>query len=147
MKKVIGVVFITLALVAGSFSAAIAKFPEKPIKLIVYTKPGGAIDVFARKFTTIAAKYTDATFVVVNKSGAGGIVAIKHILSSKPDGYQFAAVTKSNIGKIVSGGLELGSDRLDESHHTRRRSDLREQNRIRTQIPSYHAQACKMVGP
>jgi tripartite-type tricarboxylate transporter receptor subunit TctC len=79
MKKLVGVVIITMALVACSFSAAIAKFPEKPIKLIVYTKPGGAIDVFARKFTTIAAKYTDATFVVVNKSGAGGIVAIKQI--------------------------------------------------------------------
>ena len=113
MKKVVGVVIITLALVAGSFSAALAEFPEKPIKLIVYTKPGGAIDVFARKFTTIAAKYTDATFVVVNKSGAGGIVAIKHILSSKPDGYQFAAVTKSNIGKIVSGGNKINVEDLD----------------------------------
>ena len=113
MKKVAGVVIITLALVAGSFSAAIAKFPTKPIKLIVYTKPGGAIDVFARKFTTIAAKYTDATFVVVNKSGAGGIVAIKYILSEKADGYQFAAVTRSNVGKIVSSGNEINVEDLD----------------------------------
>ena len=113
MKKTLGVALIVLALVAGSITSAMAKFPEKPIKLIVYTKPGGAIDVFARKFTTIAEKYTDATFVVVNKSGAGGIVAIKHILASKPDGYQFAAVTKSNIGKIVSGGNEINVEDLD----------------------------------
>jgi putative tricarboxylic transport membrane protein len=72
---------VALSFVAGSFSAALAEFPTKPIKLIVYTKPGGAIDVFARKFTTIADKYTDATFVVINKSGAGGIVAIKYILA------------------------------------------------------------------
>ena len=113
MKKTLGVALIVLALVAGSITSAMAKFPEKPIKLIVYTKPGGAIDVFARKFTTIAEKYTDATFVVVNKSGAGGIVAIKHILASKPDGYQSAAVTKSNIGKIVSGGNEINVEDLD----------------------------------
>lgn len=113
MKKGIVVVLAALSIVAGSFTAAMAQFPTKPIKLIVYTKPGGAIDVFARKFTTIAAKYTDTTFVVVNKSGAGGIVAIKYILAEKPDGYQFAAVTKSNVGKIVSTGNKINVEDLD----------------------------------
>jgi len=113
MKKGLVVLLVALTMVAGSVAAALAEFPTKPVKLIVYTKPGGAIDVFARKFTTIAAKYTDATFVVVNKSGAGGIVAIKHILAGKPDGYQFAAVTRSNIGKIVSGGNKIDVDDLN----------------------------------
>lgn len=113
MKKGLVVLLVALSLVAGSFTAAFAKFPTKPVKLIVYTKPGGAIDVFARKFTTVAAKYTDASFVVVNKSGAGGIVAIKHIIAGKADGYQFAAVTRSNIGKIVSGGNKINVDDLN----------------------------------
>ncbi len=104
---------ITAAMVAGVIGTAQAKFPDKPIKLIVYTKPGGAIDVFARKFTAIAHKYTDATFVVVNKSGAGGIVAIKYILAQKPDGYKFAAVTRSNIGKIVSTGGKINVDDIN----------------------------------
>jgi tripartite-type tricarboxylate transporter receptor subunit TctC len=84
--------------------AVYAKFPVKPIKVVVYTKPGGAGDVFARKFTAIADKYTDASFVVVNKPGAGGVIAIKHILKSRADGYKLAFVTRSNIGKIVSTG-------------------------------------------
>jgi len=113
MKKGCIALLVALVFVVGSFSTATAKFPTKPIKLIVYTKPGGAIDVFARKFTGIAAKYTDATFVVVNKSGAGGIVAIKHILSEKADGYNFAAVTRSNVGKIVSTGNEINVEDLD----------------------------------
>lgn len=113
MKKGLVVLLVALSFVAGSFTAALAEFPAKPIKLIVYTKPGGAIDVFARKFTTIAAKYTDATFVVINKSGAGGIVAIKYILAEKADGYQFVAVTRSNIGKIVSGGNKINVDDLN----------------------------------
>ncbi|HIP38789.1 MAG TPA: tripartite tricarboxylate transporter substrate binding protein [Desulfocapsa sulfexigens] len=108
MKRNIITLLIAALMLTGTLTAASAKeFPAKPIKLIVYTKPGGAIDVFARKFTVIAAKYTDATFVVVNKSGAGGIVAIKYILSQKPDGYKFAAVTRSNIGKIVSTGGKI----------------------------------------
>jgi putative tricarboxylic transport membrane protein len=113
MKKGFVVLLVALSIVASSFTAAMAEFPTKPIKLIVYTKPGGAIDVFARKFSGIAAKFTDATFVVVNKSGAGGIVAIKYILSGKGDGYQFAAVTRSNIGKIVSTGNKINVEDLD----------------------------------
>ncbi len=113
MKRGLVVLLVALSFVAGSFAAAYAEFPVKPIKLIVYTKPGGAIDIFARKFTAIAAKHTDATFVVVNKSGAGGTVAIKYILSEKADGYQFAAVTRSNIGKIVSGGNKIKVEDLN----------------------------------
>ena len=104
MKKVIIVLSVVVAFLAGSMGAAYAKFPAKQIKVVVYTKPGGAGDVFARKFTAIADKYTDASFVVVNKPGAGGVIAIKHILKSRADGYKLAFVTRSNIGKIVSTG-------------------------------------------
>ncbi|MBW1891737.1 MAG: tripartite tricarboxylate transporter substrate binding protein [Deltaproteobacteria bacterium] len=104
MKKRYVALFLAVTFLAVLPQTALAKFPVKPIKLIVYTKPGGAIDVFSRKFTGIAAKYTDATFVVVNKPGAGGVVAMKDVLASKADGYKLMAVTRSNIGKIVSTG-------------------------------------------
>ena len=114
MKRNVITLLVVALMLTGTFTAASAKeFPTKPIKLVVYTKPGGAIDVFARKFTAIAAKYTDATFVVVNKSGAGGIVAIKYILSQKPDGYKLAAVTRSNIGKIVSTGGKIDTNDIN----------------------------------
>ena len=112
MKKGLLAVALGCTMLFSSIGLAQAAFPEKPVKLVVYTKPGGAIDVFARKFSAIAAKYTDATFVVVNKSGAGGVVAIKYILSSPADGYKFAAVTRSNIGKIVSTGNKINVDDL-----------------------------------
>jgi putative tricarboxylic transport membrane protein len=113
MKKGFVVVLVALSIVAGSLTAVMAEFPTKPIKLIVYTKPGGALDVFARKFTTIAEKYTDATLVVVNKDGAGGMVALKYILAEDADGYQFAAATKSLIGKVVSTGNKINLEDLD----------------------------------
>ncbi len=113
MKKNILALLVAASMLTGLISTAQAAFPEKPIKLIVYTKPGGAIDVFARKFTAIAAKHTDATFVVVNKSGAGGIVAIKYILNQKADGYKLAAVTRSNIGKIVSTGGKIDTNEIN----------------------------------
>ena len=102
MKKTLVALVIASMIVCVFTGLALAKFPTRPVTLIVYMAPGGAIDVFARKFEAVAAKHTDATFVIVNKPGAGGIVAIKDILASKADGYKIAAVTKSNIGQIVS---------------------------------------------
>ena len=113
MKQSIVSLMVGAAMVTGLMGTAQAAFPDKPIKCIVYTKPGGAIDIFARKFAAISAKYTDATFVVVNKSGAGGIVAMKYILGQKPDGYKFAAVTRSNVGKIVSTGGKVDSNEIN----------------------------------
>ena len=104
MKKISIVISIVALLCFYVAGTAVAKFPNKPIKVVVYTKPGGAGDVFTRKFTAIAETLVDAKFVVVNKPGAGGVIAIKHILKSRPDGYRLGFTTRSNIGKIVSTG-------------------------------------------
>jgi len=86
-----------------------ANFPERPIEIVVYTNPGGAIDVFARKFQKVASKYTSATFVVVNKVGAGGLIAMKHIARARHSDYMIGAITKSVLGKIASSssGIDL----------------------------------------
>ncbi|MBC8479571.1 MAG: tripartite tricarboxylate transporter substrate binding protein, partial [FCB group bacterium] len=88
-------------------------FPAKPVKIIVYTGPGGLIDITARKFSQIASKYSDVNFIVENKPGAGGIVALKKILQSPADGYNLYACTKSNIAKFVQAGEKEYVDALD----------------------------------
>ncbi len=93
--------------------ATATSFPAKPIKLVVYMKPGGLIDATARKFVAVASKHTDATFVVENKHGAGGIVAMEKVLRQRADGYTLLACTKSNISKVVSCDVE---SYLDDFH-------------------------------
>ncbi|MEZ4743798.1 MAG: tripartite tricarboxylate transporter substrate binding protein [Bdellovibrionota bacterium] len=88
------------------------EFPKRPIKLIVYTKPGGAIDVFARKFEKIAAKYHKGKILIVNKPGAGGIIAMKKLQAAKSDGYTIGAITKSVIGKMATNAGEFKLDSL-----------------------------------
>lgn len=87
--------------------AAMPAFPEKPIKLVVYLAPGGAGDILARKFTDVASKYTDATFVVENKPGAGGIVALEYIRSLPADGYNLMYVTKSIVSKVATTDTDI----------------------------------------
>lgn len=79
MKNLIKYTVMSLILLGGlsgqgMISGALAAFPEKPITIIVYVKPGGGVDVDARKLATIAEEITGAKFVVKNKTGAGGIV-------------------------------------------------------------------------
>mgnify|MGYP003681218871 FL=1 len=67
-------------LILLTLAQSITAFPTRDLKIFVYTKPGGAIDVFVRKFQSIAKNYTDRNILVVNKPGAGGIIAMKHLI-------------------------------------------------------------------
>ena len=88
-------------------------FPSQPIRLIVYTSPGGLIDVTARRFARLAQEYADHPIAVINRPGGGGIVAFEEALREPADGHRFLAVTRSNISKMVATGRE---DLIDELH-------------------------------
>ncbi len=111
MKKIAIVVVLAVFLSCFAIIDTVkAEFPKKPITFMIYTKPGGLADVTARKIIAIAAKYTDATFVALNKPGAGGIVAMKAILQGKTDGYTILMATMSNIAKVVTSKGDVNLD-------------------------------------
>jgi len=73
-------------------------FPNKPIKLITLTPPGGSLDILAR---TIAQGLTDQMkqpVLVDNKSGAGGNLGASLVAKSPSDGYTIGMVTISTHG-------------------------------------------------
>jgi len=76
-------------------------YPAKPISIIVHSKPGSAIDYMARKVAEIARKYSDVAFVVENRSGTQGLVAMQHALDLKADGYTLLGVTKSFLSTVM----------------------------------------------
>lgn len=89
-------------------------FPRQPIRIIVYTSPGGLIDFTARRFADVARRYApDQPFVVINRPGGGGIVAFEEVLQQPADGYHLLAVTRSNISKLVATGRDDLIDRID----------------------------------
>ncbi len=77
------------------------EFPQRPVRVVVYTGPGGLLDVMARKFVEVARRYTSATLYVENRPGAGGIVAFDGVVQGSDDGYTILAVTKSNVAKLL----------------------------------------------
>lgn len=86
MKRVIAVLIATLALGAG---AALAQdnYPNRPVKVIVPYAPGGATDIAARILGDEFQKITGQGFVVLNKPGAFGMLAIDEMVKAPADGY------------------------------------------------------------
>jgi tripartite-type tricarboxylate transporter receptor subunit TctC len=63
------------------------KYPSRPVKVLVPYAPGGATDITARIVGDEIQKITGQGFVVINKPGAFGLLAIEEMTKSEPDGY------------------------------------------------------------
>jgi len=74
-----------LALAAATASAQ--NYPSKPIRLIVPFAPGGSSTLVARFMSEEMAKGLGTSFVIENKPGGGGNVAMQEVARSAPDGY------------------------------------------------------------
>jgi tripartite-type tricarboxylate transporter receptor subunit TctC len=80
-------VSILLSAIAAQTASGQEKYPNRPIKVIVPYAPGGATDIVARIIGDEVQKITGQGFVVINKPGANGILAIDELAKSPPDGY------------------------------------------------------------
>ena len=63
------------------------KYPSRAVKILVPYAPGGATDITARIVGDQLQKITGQPFVIINKPGAFGLLAIDEMAKSAPDGY------------------------------------------------------------
>jgi tripartite-type tricarboxylate transporter receptor subunit TctC len=78
---------LALSLAAGTPALAQDKFPSKPVTIIVPQAAGGANDTIARVIAQKLSEQTGQSFVVDNRTGAGGNVGTAAAARSRPDGY------------------------------------------------------------
>src|ERR1700737_416486 len=64
-----------------------AKYPTKPIRIIVGFAAGGGNDIIARVFGQKLSESLGQPVIVENKPGGGAIVATEFVAKSPPDGY------------------------------------------------------------
>ena len=79
-----------------------ARFPDKPITLLVPFAPGGIADITARTVAEQMSKSLGQPVVVENKPSAGSIVATQALTTARPDGHTLLLVSNGNA---VSVGL------------------------------------------
>jgi tripartite-type tricarboxylate transporter receptor subunit TctC len=82
-----------------------AKFPNRPIRLLVPFAPGGGVDVVARIVGQKISEQTGQPVLVESKPGAGGAIAVNELMRADPDGYTLLATTSSHATLPVLGKL------------------------------------------
>ncbi len=109
MKQLRIASYIFIILFLGFSQVLKAEFPnDKPIKIIVHTKPGGAVDLMARQIAQIAGKYTSQSLVVINKAGGSGLLALANVYNAKADGYTLLAFPAAFLAPIQTTNIGFG---------------------------------------
>jgi tripartite-type tricarboxylate transporter receptor subunit TctC len=78
--------WIVLALLFAA-SAALAQYPERPVRVLVGYPPGGGTDLVARLVAQPLSERWKQPVVVENRPGANAIIATEAVVKAKPDGY------------------------------------------------------------
>lgn len=88
--KAVLAAFAAAVLVHG---APVAAFPDKEIVIVVGFSPGGLADIGARTWADAATAILGKRVLVLNKPGAGGVIAASEVARAAPDGYTLSFFT------------------------------------------------------
>jgi len=113
MRSKIIFTFIVLAILSIGLSStayAQAKYPNKPIQLVVAYGAGGAQDIFWRSIREDLEKALKTPISVVNKPGAGGALGADFVANAKSDGYTLLGVSDSTKTVIPAVDPKAVSD-------------------------------------
>jgi tripartite-type tricarboxylate transporter receptor subunit TctC len=108
MRKEIGKPLAYAAAVAFCLAgvAHAQTWPVKSVRIIVPFGPGGGTDIQGRLLGRKFYETMGQTFVVDNRSGAGGIIGAEIAVKSPPDGYTILFTTASlSVGLTLYGSL------------------------------------------
>lgn len=91
---------VALACLTACAQAALAQqraepYPSRLVRIVVGLAPGGATDIQARLYAQKMAEEMGKPFLVENRPGAGGAVAIQALTSAPADGHVLFAATPS----------------------------------------------------
>jgi tripartite-type tricarboxylate transporter receptor subunit TctC len=77
--------------------AANAKWPTKPIRIVVAFPPGGLTDAYARMYAEQLTSALGQTALVDNKPGGGAVIAIDAVAKSPADGHTLLMTTSGTV--------------------------------------------------
>jgi len=102
--KTIGIVFLYAMIISVIFinpcmsAEDPAKFPSRPITMVIQWAPGGTFDLTGRKLADLASKILGQPIVVESKIGGGGVIGTNAVAKGAPDGY---TIGTASYGPLV----------------------------------------------
>jgi len=92
-----------LVVVFGLFSVPLVhaeEYPQRPVKLLVPLSPGSAIDIVARLIGQKMGTILGQTFFVEDQPGAAGMIGMRAVAKSPPDGYTVLVANDSVLTMV-----------------------------------------------
>jgi len=91
VKKSVVLAFAVLCAFVSVVATA-ADFPTRPVRIVVPSTPGGALDILSRLLAQKMPERWGQPLVIDNRSGAGGIIGSEIVAKSDPDGHTLLVV-------------------------------------------------------
>jgi tripartite-type tricarboxylate transporter receptor subunit TctC len=85
------------ALPAAARLANAQAYPTRPVRIIIGFNAGGAPDVVARPLAQWLSQRVGQNFLIENRPGAGGNIAVEMVVRAPPDGYTLLQVGSPNF--------------------------------------------------
>lgn len=98
--------FAAFAFFVASQNAMAQNYPVRPIRVLVPFAPGGATDIIARVIEPKVSRALGQPFVVDNRAGAAGNIAVELTAQAHPDGYTLLVgnISTNSINPILFAG-------------------------------------------
>src|SRR6058998_590464 len=94
-RLVLGILLAIATANAAMAQNASARWPDKPIRMIVPLPAGAAVDIVARLICQKLGERLGQPIVVENRSGASGALAADVVAKAAPDGYTLGMATST----------------------------------------------------
>lgn len=85
------------SLLAAGQAGAQGDYPNRAIRMVVDTSPGGLTDILGRMAAEGLARELGRQVVVENRAGAAGNMAIEYVMKSPADGYTLMICAGGNV--------------------------------------------------
>jgi len=92
VRNILGIVSLCVV-IPGALAAG---YPERPVRLIVPSTPGGGTDTSTRIITPKLSEILGQQIIVDNRGGASGNIGAEIALRATPDGYTLLATLSSH---------------------------------------------------
>ena len=78
-------------------SAALAQYPQRPVKVVVPAAAGGGTDIQARYMAARLSERLGQQFIIENVPAAGGNAAAAQVGRAEPDGYTLLMIAPATV--------------------------------------------------
>ena len=103
MRRLARSLFIIAAIAAAMPLAFADIYPSRPITLIVPYAAGGGVDAVARVLGDKLGEKLGQKVIILNITGAGGLIGTQRAVEAEPDGYTFLLAVENTmaVAKLV----------------------------------------------